>query len=187
MQQQSAPLFGKSYDYGYGRVGVLQEYLLTQADAERLLSARGEHEIAQAITELKLSTHVEYTSNPHRFIHNIERWIQREARSMVPEADRQVFDILWLKDDASLLAYLLKKHHGLTSELSTEPHVISTAFDPDSIRSLGPEPGWPLRRSSWQAGAPSTSPSRCSPSCARRATRATSPRRRSTRAWRSTS
>jgi vacuolar-type H+-ATPase subunit C/Vma6 len=126
----------QSHAYGFGRVGVLQEYLLTQADVDRMTSAGSARALAQVITELKISSQVDYHSNPHRFINNVERWLRHEVRSMVNEDERDLFDILWMKDDAALLAYLLKKNHGLTSALSAEPHVGATAYDPEDLRTL---------------------------------------------------
>lgn len=127
-------MFGTPYSYGYGRVGVLQEYLLTQADVDRLIAARDEQDLAKELMTMKISSHVDYSPHPHRFIQAIEKWLQHEVRAMVPENMRAVFDILWMKDDSSLLSYLLKRHHGLTSDLSSEPHVGATAFEPDDLR-----------------------------------------------------
>lgn len=124
------------YAYGHGRVGVLQEYLLTQTDVDRLIGARDASELARLIGELKLSTHVEYVHNPHRFINAIERWLKQELRSMVDTEHASVFDILWIKDDAALLAYLIKKKHGFTSEISAEPSVGATAYDPGDLMLL---------------------------------------------------
>lgn len=126
----------QTHAYGFGRIGVLQEYLLTQADVDRMISAKNAAELARILTELKISSQVEYTSNPHRFINSIEKWLSREVCSMVNEKEREVFDILWMKDDAALLAYLLKKEFGYTSSISVEPHVGATAFNPDELRSL---------------------------------------------------
>lgn len=126
----------QNHAYGFGRIGVLQEYLLAQSDVDRLVNAHGTTEIAGVLTELKISSQVEYHDNPHRFINNIERWLKNEVRSMVSEEERDVFDILWMKDDAALLSYLLKKQHGLTSALSTEPHVGATVYSPEDLRSL---------------------------------------------------
>lgn len=127
---------GQSYAYGHGRIGVLQEYLLTQGDVDRMVSARDTADLGRIITELKISTQVEFVTNPHRFINNIEKWLRTELRSMVPEKSAEIFDILWLKDDAAILSYLLKKHLKLTSDISAEPHVGATAYDPEDIRSL---------------------------------------------------
>ena len=124
------------YAYGHGRVGVLQEYLLTQSDVDRMVAARDATDLGHIIAELKISTQVEYISNPHRFINNIERWLRNELRSMVSDDDAHLFDILWMKDDAALLSYLLKKHLGLTSDISTEPHVGATAYDPEDLKAL---------------------------------------------------
>lgn len=135
MMFSSAPA-RQSHAYGFGRVGVLQEYLLTQADVDRMLASGNTQALAQVITELKISSQVEYHSNPHRFINNVERWLRHEVRSMVSDEERDIFDILWMKDDAALLAYILKKYHGLTSALSAEPHVGATAYDPEDLRLL---------------------------------------------------
>lgn len=133
----SAAIFsGQDYAYGFGRIGVLQEYLLSQQDVERLLAAKDEDALLNGITEMKMSTHVEYAKDPHRFINNLEAWLKKELVQMVPADRKEVFDILWTKDDASLLAYLLKRHHGFTSELSSEPIVGATAFDPAVLRQL---------------------------------------------------
>ena len=124
------------FAYGHGRVGVLQECLLTEDDVHRLIMTRDASELARLIGELKINTYVEYVHHPHRYINNVEKWLQRELRSMVDDAHAPVFDILWIKDDAALLSYLLKKKLGFTSALSTEPHVGATAFDPADLRLL---------------------------------------------------
>lgn len=126
----------QSHAYGFGRVGVLQEYLLTQADVDRMVSAKSATELARILTELKISSQVDYTSNPHRFINSIEKWLSNEVRSMVGDKEKEVFDILWMKDDAALLSYLLKKEFGYTSAISIEPHVGATAFNPEEVREL---------------------------------------------------
>ena len=126
----------QTHAYGFGRIGVLQEYLLSQEDVNRLVNAKNITELTSVITELKISSQVEYHEHPHRFINNIELWLRSEVRSMVSDAEQEIFDILWMKDDAALLAYLLKKHHGLTSALSTEPHVGATAYRPQDLRTL---------------------------------------------------
>lgn len=126
----------QTHSYGFGRVGVLQEYLLTQADVDRMISAPNATELARIITELKISSQVDYHENPHRFINNIERWLKDEVRSMVSESEQDIFDILWMKDDAALLSYLLKKQHGFTSSLSSEPAVGASAYDPEALRTL---------------------------------------------------
>lgn len=127
---------GQDYHFGYGRVGVLQQELLTPADIDKLLLARDEHQLMKALSDIKLSRHVEYALDPHRFIEELERWLRDEVRGMTPAHARDIFDILWLRGDAPRLAYLLKKHHGLTSPISVEPSVGATAFDPGEVRHL---------------------------------------------------
>ncbi len=128
--------FGQHYHFGYGRVGVLQQELLTPQDIDKLLLARDEQQLMKALTDVKLSRHVEYTLDPHRFIAGLERWLRNEVRGMTPADKREIFDILWLHGDSPFLAYLLKQHHGLTSAISEEPSVGATAFDPGELRRL---------------------------------------------------
>ncbi|MFH1670918.1 MAG: V-type ATPase subunit, partial [Patescibacteria group bacterium] len=49
---------------------------------------------------------------------------------------RPIFGILWLENDAPLLAYLLKKSHGLSSEISQEPLSGMNMYDPEVLRTL---------------------------------------------------
>jgi vacuolar-type H+-ATPase subunit C/Vma6 len=125
----TASLHHRQHAFGFGRVGVLQELLLSQADIERLLQAASEKDLVKVISELKIASSVSYSSNPHQFIHAIECWLETELRHLVEEEDaKDVFDILWMKDDTSFVSYLLKKHHGLTSAIASEPHVGALAF-----------------------------------------------------------
>jgi vacuolar-type H+-ATPase subunit C/Vma6 len=125
----TASLHHRQHAFGFGRVGVLQELLLSQADIERLLQAGSEKDLVKVISELKIASSVSYSSNPHQFIHAIECWLETELRHLVEEESaKDVFDILWMKDDTSFVSYLLKKHHGLTSAIASEPHVGALAF-----------------------------------------------------------
>ncbi len=130
-----AILAGRQYPYGYGRIGVLQEYLLTENAIERLVSADAT-EFVQLLTELKIAKSIDWTNNPHELVRELERWLQRETTELVPEPDRYIFDILWLRSDASYLSYLLKANRGYTSSESTAPHVTATAFNPDDLCAL---------------------------------------------------
>lgn len=132
----SSSTFGQHYSYGYGRVGVLQQELLTPQDVDRLLASRNEEDLVKSLMELKLSMHVDYTADTHRFIESLERWLAHEVRTMAPADRRDVFDILWFKGDSPLLAYLLKRHHSLTSAISAEPMAGATAYDPADLRGL---------------------------------------------------
>lgn len=132
----SSSTFGQHYSYGYGRVGVLQQELMTTQDVESLLSARSEEDLVKSLMELKMSAHVDYTSDAHRFIEGLERWLAHEVRTMAPADRRDIFDILWLKGDSPLLAYLLKRHHGLTSAISAEPMAGATAYEPGDLQAL---------------------------------------------------
>lgn len=131
----SSLLSGQGYAYGYGRIGVLQEYLLTEQDIDRLVSA-DLATFTQLLTELKIAKSIDWTADPRELVRELERWLKHETEALVPMRERSVFDILWLKSDASFLAYLLKQRSGFTSAASTEPEVTATAFDPKMLRSL---------------------------------------------------
>ncbi len=121
--------------FGFGRVGVLQELLLSQSDVERLVQSSSEKELAKAMSELKIALHVPYSSHPHEFINSIEIWLSSELSQLVEEKDaKAVFDILWMKDDTSFVSYLLKKHHNFTSSIATEPHVGAMAYSKELYR-----------------------------------------------------
>lgn len=132
----SSSTFGQHYSYGYGRVGVLQQELLQPQDVDRLLASRNEQELVKSLMELKMSSHVDYTADAHRFIEGLERWLAHEVRTMAPADRRDIFDILWLKGDSPLIAYLLKRHHGFTSAISSEPLAGATAYEPSDLRAL---------------------------------------------------
>lgn len=128
---------GQHFAFATGRTAVLQQALLTQSDVDRLL---GSHDIAECeriITELKLTSRLgALPEGGDALLAKLEQWVRDEASSMAPEDRRPVFDILWMEGDVPLLAYLLKRHHGLTSAVSAVPTVGVTSFHPEQLERL---------------------------------------------------
>lgn len=129
MSQLSSTL-GQHFAYASGRTGVLQQLLLTASDRDRLLGARDLSEAESILTEIKLTNPIDQgLKKTDEILFAVGSWVRSEVEMMSPESKRPVFHILWLQEDAPMLAYLLKKHHGLTSEISRQPHSAMNAYD----------------------------------------------------------
>ncbi len=129
-------LAGHDYAYGYGRMGVLQQQLLTKADVDRLLACYSEEELLRTLGEIKFTMPVSPLPGVHTFVSAMERWLRRELETMVPKHQRGVFEILWLREDAPILAHLLKEHHGLTSGHSEITRDAVTTFPISDLEAL---------------------------------------------------
>lgn len=130
---------GEKYAYGYGRIGVLQQRLLSQGDIDRLLAAKTDRELRQVLGEVQLTAPVMPREDLHDIVPLLEKWLRTEVENMAPTKKRDVFHILWMREDIPAIAYYLKKFHGFTSELSKEPLEAVTAYDVKSVRALALE------------------------------------------------
>jgi hypothetical protein len=120
---------GAKYAFGYGRIGVLQQQLLSPSDIDRLLGAHSDRELRQVLSEIKLTSHVMPLENFDEFVPSMERWLKGEVEKMSPPDKRDVLNILWLREDLPVLAYYLKKYHGQTSPISKDPSASVTMYD----------------------------------------------------------
>lgn len=112
----------QNFAFASGRTGVLQLLLLTQSDVDRLLGAHSGKEVEQILTELKLTNPIDQgIDNGDDILHAVAQWVRQEVETMSPKNKQQIFSILWMENDAPLMAYRLKKQFGLTSEVSKEP------------------------------------------------------------------
>lgn len=136
MMLSTSPILGQQFAYGFGRIGVLQQHFLSQGDIDRLLGAHDDQQLLQIVGELDLAHGIEPTTDPRELTVRMERHFQAEVRAMAGADHREIFDILWLPNDGALLAYLLKKHYGLTSAISVEPLAGSYAYPPQALQSL---------------------------------------------------
>lgn len=128
--------FAQEYAYGFGRIGVLQQHLLSEADMNRLLGAHSDKELTQILTEIKFTAPVMPLNSVHDLVPAMERWLRKEVEAMAPEGKKEVFHILWLREDIPTIAFFLKKYHHLTSELSIEPKEAVTSYDLSLLRSF---------------------------------------------------
>lgn len=67
---------------------------------------------------------------------SMERWLKEEVEKMSPPDKRDVFNILWLREDMPVLAYYLKKYHGQSSPISKDPPAAVTMYDIRQVKAL---------------------------------------------------
>lgn len=132
-----AVLSGNDFSYATGRVGVLQQRLLTSSDVDRLLGVHGDRELRQVFNELKFTNVVtQDMESLDELVGRMETWLHRELESMIPEAYKPALGILWLKEDAPLIASLLKKHFRLTKSDQAAESRSPSSYDPAHLRDL---------------------------------------------------
>ncbi|MBT3293261.1 hypothetical protein HN512_03000 [Candidatus Peregrinibacteria bacterium] len=130
-------LIGQDFAFAHGRIGTLQQRLLTQSDIDRLLGAQGSNIVEDIFTELKITDGIDQgIHDGDAILLAIEKWIRIEVEEMTPESKRDIFNIIWIDGDAPLLSFLLKKYHSFNSEISCEPESGISAFSPDKLRLL---------------------------------------------------
>ena len=130
-------VIGQHFAFAHGRTGVLQQFLLTQSDVDRMLGAHDRHEMQQVLTELRF-THLTDQSlrNENDILAACQAWVRKEVTSMTPKKLQPVFDILWLDGDMPVLAYLLKQKKGLTSSISRLPEPPYAVYGAAALRVL---------------------------------------------------
>lgn len=129
MTQVQMTSAGHDIAYAYGRLGVLQQLLLSRSDVDRLLGAHDAKDVAMMFIELRLTSRIDQgITDPDEVLHAVARWVRDEVISMSPDGSLRAFDVLWLEGDIALAAYLLKKKLGMTSAISREPSPAFTAY-----------------------------------------------------------
>lgn len=127
---------GQHFAFASGRTAVLRQSLLSASDIDRLLGTSGIKDFESALGEIKLAAETGvHSTGTDEAIRGIEQWMQAETDMLTPAAKRPIFAILWMAGDAPRLAYLLKKHHGLSSDVSAEPVSSLSAWSPEQLRS----------------------------------------------------
>lgn len=130
-------LVGQDFAYAAGRTGVLQQFFLTTSDRDRLLGAHDIAEVESILTELKMTNPIDQgLHKADDILHAIGQWILKEVKHMSPESKYPIFQILFLEEDAPVIAYLLKKHHGFAAGISVRPHPLMSAYDLDALTQL---------------------------------------------------
>lgn len=127
----------QAYAFAHGRIGVLQQLLLSRNDVDRLLGAHDLREAEKILTELKLTTQINQgISKEEDVLDAVALWVHGEVLRMSPEEKSAVFDILWMEEDAPLLGYLIKQKLGLTSAISQAPRGLLSKMDTDALQEL---------------------------------------------------
>ena len=134
MSSQAA-FIGQHFAFASGKTATLKQHLLSQSDVDRLLGSHSLQEFERALGELKLVTSaLTGAEGADSLLLSTERWMKSEVLAMSPAVKQPVFGILWLTGDSPRLAYLLKKYHGLSSEVSTEPETSLSMWDPEAVK-----------------------------------------------------
>lgn len=133
MSLVSAFTGARTFPYGYGRLGVLQQQLLSISDVDRLIGAHSKEQLLQILSEIPLTKRVMPRHAQEEIVPACERWLQAELTSMVGEDVAPVFKILWLREDAALIAYELKKCHALTTGAAHEEELTHTVTAYDRV------------------------------------------------------
>lgn len=137
MMQEMQATAGHDVAYAHGRLAVLQQFLLSRSDLDRLLGSHDAKEVGRILTELRMSSRIDQgIADPDALLDAIARWVHDEVIAMAPPKSLEAFDVLWAEGDVPLLAYLLKKKLGLTSAISREPASTFTAYAPDAWKDL---------------------------------------------------
>jgi vacuolar-type H+-ATPase subunit C/Vma6 len=126
-------MFNSNNDFGfaYGRLGVLQQMLVSQVDVDRLLGTHDVKECERAIRELDFTQDIDKESET--LLQEVALWVQDEVSKMTNDKDRAVFHILWLQEYAPTLMYVLKKHMGLIAEDVQAPPALFEAYKQSDI------------------------------------------------------
>ncbi len=128
---------GNDFAYAAGRVGVLQQRLLSASDVDRLLGARTDAELRTVFGELAFTRVV--TSDMEsldELIPRMEQWLHRELEDMLPTERAPTLGILWLKEDAPLIASLLKQQMGFAKSNVASEAKSPSSYDPELLRAL---------------------------------------------------
>lgn len=123
------------FAYGYGRVGVLQQQLLNKSDVDRMVGAHGDKELRHVLSDVALTARVMPQDNLSRVVPALEYWLKDEVRRMSPPESREVFDIIWMREDVPVIALLLKQYHGFAPK-TEDTDLGVTAYDHQALRKL---------------------------------------------------
>lgn len=133
----AASRVGNDFAYAAGRVGVLQQRLLSPSDVDRLLGAHDDRELLQVVSELKFTSVVAPDMESlDELIPRMEQWLHKELEDMMPDAYKPTLAILWLKEDAPIIAGLLKRQLGFTKEDVSSFAKSPSSYDPELLRAL---------------------------------------------------
>lgn len=132
----AASLTGSNFAYAYGRIGVLQQKLIHQGNIDRLVGAHNEAQLRQVLGEIPFTSQ----AMPQELLSDVpfvmERLLKKELTDLVPEDKAPIFNILWLREDQSIIAHFLKQHLGHTSGLTSVQRKAVTAYGIEQLEHL---------------------------------------------------
>lgn len=132
----SASLTGSNFAYAYGRIGVLQQKLIHQGNIDRLVGAHNEAQLRQALSEIPFTAPAMPQESLSDVPFAMERLLKKEVIDLVPEDKAPIFNILWLREDQSIIAHFLKEHFGHTSGLTSIQRKTVTAYGIEQLENL---------------------------------------------------
>lgn len=132
----SASLTGSNFAYAYGRIGVLQQKLINQGNIDRLVGAHNEAQLRQVLSEIPFTAPAMPQESLSDVPFAMERWLKKELTDLVPEDKAPIFNILWLREDQSIIAHFLKEFFGHTSGLTSVQRKAVTAYGIEQLENL---------------------------------------------------
>jgi hypothetical protein len=125
-------MIGQHFAYAAGRLGTLEDQLLKQTDLDRLLGASSGKEAVKMLRDIEFVASPEADESFQETLSATAALLKENVERMVPEEKCFIFDILWIEGDRPKIAFDLKKKHGFTSGIATEPlPPVSARFSPE--------------------------------------------------------
>jgi len=131
-----ASLSGSNFAYAYGRIGVLQQKLINQGNIDRLVGAHTMVQLRQILSEVPFTAPVMPQDSLGDVPFAMERWLKKELTDLVPDDKKPIFNILWLREDQSIIAHFLKEYFGYTSGLTSVEKKSVTAYGIEELENL---------------------------------------------------
>lgn len=132
----TSAMSGKDCSFATGRIAVLQQRLLSLADVDRLIGAHQASDLPRIFQDVKFTSAVMHdVSSIDEIVARMEQWLRTELESMLPSHYHDALNILWLREDAPLIAGLLKQHFGFAPKKPLDVRSPS-AHDPKLLEAL---------------------------------------------------
>lgn len=132
----SASLSGSNFAYAYGRIGVLQQKLINQGNIDRLVGAHNVMQLRQILAEIPFTAPVMPQDSISDVPFALEGWLKKELTDLVPDDKKPIFNILWLREDQSIIAHYLKEYFRYTSGLTSVEKRTVTAYGIEQLEAL---------------------------------------------------
>jgi vacuolar-type H+-ATPase subunit C/Vma6 len=132
-------ILGQHFAYAIGRLGVLNDQLLTQTDIDRLLGAPSGAEAVKMLRDIAFVASPEINEPFLETLDATTRLLKENIEKMAPSEKHSLFHILWIEGDRALISYSLKKKHGFTSGIAVEPEPPVTVWSKETWENKFPE------------------------------------------------